>query len=278
MPNWDYYNQLSDDAEWDDLHADLINMLLPAEKTEDTDASSPEILSSPDMIPDNGDDDTDSFLPSQWKLLATQVRYICEQREKSRQYADDMLSGRDPIAIQLLKFVRESIIEDVEKGKCSTTIEGEYYDFSRLSERRGLRNVQQILITDGMVIGSTDGKQILSGHFDGGAYLRGILLFITQVLLENGYDLSESVHREYRRNRTRSSSASGNSGSDISVRETITPELVVRIILDSKENPYTFTLPIAWGNEETADRMSYLESTAQYDLFASGVDLSDIVL
>lgn len=196
------------------------------------------------------------------ELQSAQVKLVCTREEKAHDYHARMMEGEDLTATGYLDTVFSAVMASLFNDEAETSITA-----ALLMERpRTPRYEIEFYIGD--VVKYSDGKfHIIDDYLDGLAYLKALAFYLYDMFHKGGYTVVPgNQHGSY--------NAPRRPGQPVEEPDP-TREQIVSDMFSRGTN--LCQMKVSWGDDVYVDALHRLEDMSQYNAFASGVSMADIM-
>lgn len=221
------------------------------------------------MIPDNNVPISDDLkermglaggdFPSAEEIRAAQLKFACTREDDLVAYKEKMEAGEDLYAAEVLDGLLANIMSAAFQGEVMTS-----FQWSFASERPR-HSDQNVLYMDMPIQYSDSTFHSLSDYLDAMTYMHALCEFLYDELTspDKGYEITPT--RQYGRRPPVSQD-----------EEKMTREDIIRAAFSESRND-SFAFVVSWGSDEFKEAVQKMETMAQYDSYAAGVPLEDIL-
>lgn len=198
-----------------------------------------------------------SVFPSAEEVRSAQLKFACTREDNLVEYRKKMEEGKDTYAASVMGGLVSEIVEAAFRGEVHVNFK---WGFASARPRHDRDNE---FYMDTPIAYSDSTFHSFEDYLDAMTYLHALCEFLYDSLESLGYEVCAPRAYNHRR---------PNSGDDIpSTRE----EIIRAAFTDARAD--TFNFVVAWGDEEFRDAVSQMETMAQYESYAAGVPIEDIL-
>lgn len=196
-------------------------------------------------------------------LQSAQVKLVCTREEKAHDYHTRMMAEEDLAATEYLDAAFSAVMASLFNDEAEASITA-----ALLMERpRTPRYEIEFCIGD--VVKYSDGKvHIIEDYLDGLAYLKALSFYLYDMFHKGGYKvMAGNQHGGYNAPMRRPGQP----------MEELDPtrEQIVSGMFSRGTN--LCQMKVSWGDDAYVDALHRLEDMSQYNAFASGVSMADIM-